>query len=232
MAPAGHGSCSGTGVTTAALVREAPSTLLGGRFLPGRLLRVGQSARILQGKDVHSGEPVALKLLRTPCTARRLQRFRREAELCARLDHPGLLRALGAGVEGEQAWIAFELLHDATSLEGGPRFGLRWWVDVIRDAALAVGSAHQKGIVHRDLRNESILVDGRGKVRVVDFSQAAVGVEPRIDVWSLAAILREGLVGTAIPFRLERLLERALSHDLLDRPPTGLALAGELEAAL
>lgn len=209
-----------------------PTALLGGRFVPGRLIKSGQSADVHLGRDVHTGEPVALKLLRRPWSPRRLQRFLFEAQVASRLEHPGLVKGLGFGTQGE-AWIAFELVPDATSLDRGPRFGLRWWIDVIRDAAFAIGEAHRKGIAHRDLRGENLLIDAHGRVRILDFSQASSGVDPRVDVWSLAALLREGishLRPSEIPFELARVLERALSRDLEDRPPSGLALAKELAA--
>jgi hypothetical protein len=122
--------------------------------------------------------PVALKVLRpgllTPVL---LARFGREAELLARLDHPGISRLLETGVvdgpEGAQPYIAMALVdgQDLRHWAGSPR-PLEERLEVLARTCDAVEHAHRQGIVHRDLKPENILVRADGSPCVLDFGVA------------------------------------------------------------
>jgi serine/threonine protein kinase len=122
--------------------------------------------------------PLALKVLRDGVLSPTLlARFRREASVLARLDHPGIARAIETGVEtgpsGPRPWLAME------RIEGED---LRTWARTPRPTAErlellarmcdAVAHAHRHGVVHRDLKPENVLVRRDGQPVVLDFGVA------------------------------------------------------------
>jgi hypothetical protein len=134
-----------------------------------------------------AGQVVALKVLRPERVAdpASLRRFVREAELGARLDHPGIVRVLGSGecriLVGRTwhttAYLAMEHI-DGISLaarlsEGGP-LPLARAIEIVRDAAEALASAHAAGVLHRDIKPDNVLLSRDGAVKIVDFGIAAV----------------------------------------------------------
>ena len=113
---------------------------------------------------------VALKLLAGASGAAALARFRREAELLARLSHPGIARIVEVDAETDgRPYLVMEYVegrdlatHCAT-LSRDERLAL------LARVADAVEHAHARGVVHRDLKPSNILVDGDGQPRVLDF---------------------------------------------------------------
>lgn len=103
-----------------------------------------------------------------------------EAQALARLDHPSVAKVLGAGrgeVEGRPvAWMAVEFIEDATPLtDHAQRAGLdrAERVALLLEAVRAIEHAHGKGVLHRDLKPQNLLVDGTsGRVKVIDFGLA------------------------------------------------------------
>lgn len=123
----------------------------------------------------------ALKVLRWPwlCTARTLQRFRDEADLLARVEHPGIARVYGAGVANvagtDLPYLALELVPDAApitkyAIERG--LSLRERLELFVLVCDAVHSAHRRGVLHRDLKPSNVLVGSDGRARVIDFGIA------------------------------------------------------------
>lgn len=137
---------------------------------------------------------VAVKLLRSDFTRNDLEsRFAREAEILGRLQHPGIAQVFEAGTEiidgTPTAFIAMELVrgvtldqfsHDGNSLgakAGQPSLSAR--IDLLIQIAEAVHHAHVRGVIHRDLKPGNILVDERGRTKILDFGIARiVGSEP------------------------------------------------------
>ena len=102
------------------------------------------------------------------------RRFAREVELAARLDHPGIVRVLESGTVAAQPYYAMDYVR-------GVRFD-RYLADVRPDLpdllklftaiCTAVDSAHQHGVIHRDLKPGNVLVDAQGQPHVLDFGLA------------------------------------------------------------
>jgi len=124
------------------------------------------------------GPPVALKVLRGGLLSPQLMaRFRREATVLARLDHPGIARSIETGVDegprGPTPWIAMERIEGRS---------LRSWaaaahtvaerLELMARVCDAVQHAHERGVVHRDLKPENILVREDGRPVVLDFGIA------------------------------------------------------------
>lgn len=139
------------------------------------------------------GRPiVALKVLRPervgdPASRKR---FVREAELGARLRHPGIASVEGSGecrvLEGRvwhtTAYLAMEYVEGvslASLLAKGERLSLARAVEIVRDAAEVLAAAHALGVLHRDVKPDNLLVSRTGQVKLVDFGIAALARGPR-----------------------------------------------------
>ncbi|MCA8925531.1 MAG: serine/threonine protein kinase [Planctomycetes bacterium] len=146
----------------------------------------GGTAIVYRAYDPSQGRPVALKVLhdvglQTPTVRRR---FEREAEALARLNHPGIVKVLGWGVEGRYPYLALELIHGRSLAELLDEGALRPLTAVRYALALAraLEHAHAAGVVHRDLKPANVLVTGRGRVVLTDFGLArdTEGLESRL----------------------------------------------------
>jgi hypothetical protein len=151
-----------------------------GPFRIERTLGRGGMGAVFLALDLQVGRRVALKvILNEDRNPTRQERFAREGELTAALTHPGIVRVHSAGVVGRVPYLAYELVEGARPLnEAWRHAGIRERVGWLRDAARALGYAHQQGVVHRDVKPDNLLVDAEGKLRVADFGLAAgQGVE-------------------------------------------------------
>jgi len=123
-----------------------------------------------------AGRLVALKVL-TEVDEETVARFRREARLASRLDHPGIVRCLDAGRDRATGcyYLALEYVpgRDLKRLlaEEGP-LSPRRAVDLLGQVADAVARAHRDGVVHRDLKPANVLIDDDGRAHVTDFGLA------------------------------------------------------------
>jgi len=122
---------------------------------------------------------VALKLLRTDQTSESaIERFRREAEVLARLSHAGIARVYEVGASdlgaGPQPWFAMEYVEGQSLVAHVAAKGLdrSSRVRLVVDLARAVAHAHAAGVVHRDLKPDNILVRPTGEAVILDFGVA------------------------------------------------------------
>ena len=123
-----------------------------------------------------------------------LKRFRREAELHARLSHPNIVAVYDSGeIDGVQ-YFAMDYITGTqlTKLIGSPEYSLRQRVEVGRQLADALEHAHKMGIVHRDIKPDNVIVDAGWKANLVDF-----GIAKPTDMSGMENITRQGLaIGT------------------------------------
>jgi tetratricopeptide (TPR) repeat protein len=108
-----------------------------------------------------------------------LQRFRYEAQLLARLRHPGIAQVYEAGTHdvgtGSLPYFAMEYIPNAkpiTEYASAKKLTSRERLELFANACDAVHHGHQRGVVHRDLKPSNILVDSHGQPRVIDFGVA------------------------------------------------------------
>jgi eukaryotic-like serine/threonine-protein kinase len=148
---------------------------LGGRYVLDRALGHGGMADVWRAHDQVLDRPVAVKLVRdTAPDPETRARFVSEGRTLARLDHPGLVTLLDAGLEGDRPFLVMELVeHDtlADRIATGPLHHDEV-AAVGADLARALAYVHERHIVHRDLKPSNVLLARGGRVLLADFGIA------------------------------------------------------------
>jgi hypothetical protein len=219
----------------------------------------GAMGVVLRAREPETGREVAIKTLLRP-DPQAVVRFRREAETLGALDHPGVVRVHATGELGGLPYLVCELIEGARPLDqASADLALAARVALVRDACRALGHAHARGVVHRDVKPDNLLVDAAGRVRVTDFGVAALedrerltrtgafvgtpstmapeqttgaAVGPTADVWALGVVLYQALTGE-LPFEARSLPELfGCIHRAQPVPPRRRAagISRELEA--
>lgn len=142
-----------------------------GKYRVKRLLGIGGMGIVYEAEQSHPRRTVALKVINAGVAApEMLQRFHHEAEVLARLQHPGIAQIYEAGtfdpsdsdqLVSERPYFAMELVHGepVTSYVSKRNLGIRDRLEVIAGICDAVQHAHQRGVIHRDLKPGNILVE-------------------------------------------------------------------------
>jgi serine/threonine protein kinase len=224
-----------------------PRTLADGRYLLDAELGSGAMGTVFRAKDVLHGAHRAIKLL-SPGLARSSivrERFRREAEILARLEHPNIVRVHAFEEEGGVAYLVMDYVDGGSLKDWVVRNGPmppRMACGVLREVCSALEATHAAGIVHRDVKPANLLISAEG-CRVVDFGiarldtpsaltrqgmrmgtigfmapeqqRSAHDVDHRADIFALGATLYALLTGS-VPADMERALEQ--HYDRLPEP--------------
>ncbi|MEX2425932.1 MAG: protein kinase, partial [Thermomicrobiaceae bacterium] len=227
---------------------------LNDRYRLDELVGEGGMAVVYRGYDLVLNRDVAVKLLRDQYGSDEnfLARFDREAQSAARLSHPNVVNVYDVGEDSDVRYIVMEHIEGPNLKElirrQGP-FTVDGAAFVIRQIADGLDYAHQRGLVHRDIKPQNILVDNNGNVKVVDFgiakgmsdsslTEAGTGMgtvhyvspeqargepaTPSSDVYSTGVVLYEMLTKT-IPFDADSPVGVAMQHvSATPPPPTGL----------
>jgi beta-lactam-binding protein with PASTA domain/tRNA A-37 threonylcarbamoyl transferase component Bud32 len=151
--------------------------VLGGRYRLVELLGQGGMARIYRATDSQLGRDVAVKVLhrefgRDPDF---VARFRQEAQAAAALSHPGIVGVYDFGTDDEGPYLVMELVdgEDLASVlrRNGP-LPPRQAARLVAEVGRALNAAHDRGIVHRDVKPGNIMLTATGRVKVTDFGIA------------------------------------------------------------
>ncbi len=151
------------------------------RYRVRRLLGRGGMGAVFEAADERSGESVALKVLRPELAddGELAARFRREALAARMLDHPGIVRVLDFGLHGERGYLVMELLTGETfaaRLRAERAVSAGDAMEVIGPVIEALAAAHERGVVHRDVKPENVFLarspSGAVTVKVLDFGVA------------------------------------------------------------
>jgi serine/threonine-protein kinase len=140
-------------------------------YTTGVLLGSGAVGQVYRAVEAASGRAVALKLLRGDDPAM-VERFLREAQAQARIEHPSVCKVYGTGALHGRRYIAMQLIEGPPLDQAARSLALEEKLALVREVALAVEAAHAQGLIHRDLKPSNLLVerkDGKLKAYVTDF---------------------------------------------------------------
>ena len=165
--------------------REVASTALApgvaiGDFVLVRPIGSGGMGDVWEARQRRPERRVALKIMRSGFGSERSRRrFQEESEVLARLSHPSIAQVLASGVlaaeepQLERPWFAMELIEASQALT---RYAsgrtLEHRLSLLRETCDAVHHGHVRGVIHRDLKPDNVLVDADGRVKVIDFGIA------------------------------------------------------------
>lgn len=159
-----------------------PGTKLGAYNI-NSLLGVGGMGEVYRAHDSKLGRDIALKVLPTKTAADpdRLKRFQREARAVAALNHPHIVTIYSVEERRGTHFLTMELVEGVALDHLIPKGGLplEKIFEIAIPMAEALVAAHEKGIVHRDLKPANIMVDKKGRVKILDFGLAKFGAISR-----------------------------------------------------
>src|ERR687894_2079763 len=218
-------------------------TCLNDRYRLDAQIGAGGMSTVYRAFDTTLERRVAVKLMHREIASDsgQLERFRREARSVAQLSHPHVVGVIDAGEEDGRPYIVLEYVEGETLKERIRRMGRLPIDEAIAYAieiARALGAAHARQIVHRDVKPQNVLVDEEGSAKVTDFGIArvldqdgltadgrvlgttdyvspeqALGhvVTGQSDLYSLGVVLYEMLTGQ-VPFRGDNQVAVAMKH--------------------
>jgi serine/threonine-protein kinase len=237
-------------------------TQLSGRYRLDEKIGAGGMSTVYRARDLTLERDVAVKLMHLEIAADsdHLERFRREARAVAQLSHPYIVNVIDAGEDQGRPYIVFEYVQGETLKGRIRRLGRLPVAEAVAYAdeiARALGYAHQRHIVHRDVKPQNVLIDAEGSAKVTDFGIArtldqdgltadgrvlgttdyvspeqALGhkVTGQSDLYSLGIVLFEMLAGE-VPFKGENQVAVAMKH-VRDALPDVQTLRPEVSSAL
>jgi eukaryotic-like serine/threonine-protein kinase len=159
-------------------------TTIGRYSITGELGR-GAMGVVYRGVDPALDRPVAIKVISAQQAAGDLDtselegRFLREAKVCARINHPGVVTVYDAGKAGDSLFLVMELIDGESLSQRLNRQGYlspQESFNVVAQVAEALAAAHALGVVHRDIKPANIMITKDGRAKVTDFGVAkAIG---------------------------------------------------------
>ena len=192
---------------------------------------------VYEARDEAVGRRVAIKVMHDEPSSEALERFERETQIAATVQHPALVTLHDSGTIEGQPYLVRELLEgQPLSARLGRAIEPTEALGAIADILGAVATMHQAGIVHLDLTPANVFVTGDGRIKVLNFGLAGLrnggtldymapeqiaGGDERSDVYAAGVILLEMLLGELrdpsamklAPMRVRPVLARALAKD-------------------
>ncbi|MCC6163431.1 MAG: protein kinase [Acidobacteria bacterium] len=177
-----------------------------------RVLGEGGMGTVYLATDTLLRRPVALKVLRADTEDQR-ERFRREARIVARLQHPNIVAIYTVGEHEQQPFIAMEYIEGEPLSEGIRRrapWNLQRKLLMAADLCAGLAFAHRAGVIHRDVKPSNLIVSsGSGTVRLLDFGIARGGG----DIGATMGLTMQGnIVGTLNYMSPEQITGQDLDH--------------------
>ena len=159
--------------------QPTPQTIA--RYRIVRLLGEGGMGAVYEAEQEHPRRTVALKVIKAgTASPALLRRFEQEAEALGRLQHPGIAQIYEAGTAdtgfGPQPYFAMEFIRGLSLQDYAEahHLSVRERLEIMEEICEAVHHAHQRGLIHRDLKPGNILVDQSGQPKILDFGVVRV----------------------------------------------------------
>ena len=220
-----------------------------GKYLLTAFLGKGGMAvvyRAVSGKDLKTGEHVAVKVLSAVEDEQTIQRFHREVKICQKLIHPNIVSLYDWGKDEDLIYLAMELIEGG-SLEDRLKEGNLSYGEALRifnEILAGMEFAHAQGVTHRDLKPDNIMLTANNRVKVTDFglaklqtirtvtvSGAVMGTpaymapeqiqgqdpDPSMDQYALGVLAYEIFSGQ-LPFETTDMMAVITKH-LIEKPP-------------
>lgn len=216
---------------------------LDGRYEITELIGIGGMADVYKAVDIMEDRTVAVKILKNEYSENEefLRRFRNESKAIAVLSHPNIVKIYDVGFSDEIQYIVMEYIDGITLKEFIEQQGVLRWKDAIHfitQVLRALQHAHDRGIVHRDIKPQNIMLFSDGTIKVMDFgiarfsrsdgktlSDKTIGsvhyispeqargdiTDEKSDIYSVGVMLYEMLTGKK-PFDAENPVAVALMH--------------------
>jgi beta-lactam-binding protein with PASTA domain len=151
--------------------------VFGDRYEVEGRIGAGGMAEVWRGHDRVLNRTVAIKTLlpQFASDASFVDRFRREAQAAARLNHPGIVSVYDSGTDGDTPYIVMEFIEGRTLadyLASGKTIPPMESAKIAQDIAEALAVAHAQGVIHRDIKPANVMVTRDGKLLVMDFGIA------------------------------------------------------------
>lgn len=180
--------------------------LVGDRYRLEELIGRGGMGEVWRAADELLGRTVAVKLLAAEADHATAQRFSREAEIAARLNHPHVVALYDAGSHQSRPYLVMEYvegrsLAEELSVHGG--LAPERVADLAAQIAEGLSAAHQQGVVHRDIKPSNLLLSADGAVKIADFGIARIVDEAEVSLTATGQ-----LMGTSTYLAPERALGR------------------------
>ncbi len=248
-------SLNGDGVSFTKTIQTGMKDFIPGAIFAERYKILGELGKggmgiVYRAEDTKLKRTVALKFLPPEFTRDQeaKERFIREAQAAAALDHPNICTVYEVDEQEGQAYISMAYIEGYSlrdRLKKAP-LGTEDSLDIAIQIGEGLEEAHKKGIVHRDVKSANIMVDERGVAKIMDFGLAKVvggslitkesttmgtvaymspeqtrgeAVDHRTDIWSFGVVLYEMLSGQ-LPFQGER--ETSIMYSIVHEKPAAL----------
>lgn len=218
-------------------------TVLSSRYRLEAKLGSGGMSTVFLARDEVLDRAVAVKLMHQGMIGDpdQLERFNQEARAVAKLSNPNVVAVIDAGEDDGRPYIVFEYIKGETLKQRIGRIGALDTTEALAyaiEVAQALEVAHERGMVHRDVKPQNVLIDSTGRAKLTDFGisrqldeegmtgegkvvgttdyvapEQAMGqpVDPRSDVYSLGIVLFEMLTGD-VPFKADSQVGVAMKH--------------------
>ncbi|MFM9150407.1 MAG: protein kinase domain-containing protein, partial [Solirubrobacterales bacterium] len=224
-------------------------TVLSSRYRLDAKLGSGGMSTVYLARDEILDRPVAVKLMHDSMASEpdQLERFNQEARAVAKLSNPNVVAVIDAGEDDGRPYIVFEYVEGETLKQLISRVGALETTEALAygiEISQALEVAHERGMVHRDVKPQNVLIDSTGQAKLTDFGisrqldeegmtaegkvvgttdyvapEQAMGheVDTRADIYALGVVLFEMLTGD-VPFKAANQVGVAMKHVTEDLP--------------